>query len=157
MYMLALYWCDNSTPIKFTYYVSTTSLRRISMLRSYNGKQNDRSESLGQLNDLWRSIFKTLVTALAHCVPNAIFWIINAASHIKLKKIATDLKNPLFLLLLSLRDENFPFFVDQKSAKKPLFFSLLNTITPILSTTHYKIGKIKSNFSLNSGIKPTVP
>ena len=69
MYMLALYWCDNSTPIKFTYYVST-SLRRISMLRSYNGKQNDRSESLGQLNDLWRSIFKTLAlaTALPHCV-----------------------------------------------------------------------------------------
>ena len=69
MYMLALYWCDNPTPIKFTYYVST-SLRRISMLRSYNGKQNDRSESLGQLNDLWRYIFKTLAlaTALPHCV-----------------------------------------------------------------------------------------
>ena len=91
------------------------------MLRSYNGKQNDRSESLGQLNDLWRSIFKTLVTALARCVPNAILWIINAASHIKLKKIATDMKNPFFLLL-SLRDENFPFFADQKSAKKTPFF-----------------------------------
>ena len=121
MYMLALYWCDNSTPIKFTYYVSTTSLRRISMLRSYNGKQNDRSESLGQLNDLWRSIFKTLVTALAHCVPNTILWIINAASHIKLKKIATDLKNPFFVVVV-FEGWKFPLFCRPKICQKTPFF-----------------------------------
>ena len=97
---------------------------------------------------LWRLLYPT-VCNIANI---ATIRIIKAASHIKLKKaVLTNLKN-LYFCWYFLGDEDFPFFVDQKSAKNTFFLTFEYNHTYLKSTTHYKIGKIKSNLFFNSGI-----